>query len=653
MATPSVRTGPGGTSSTAPPTPSRTRDWGALRSGEPGSAFRGMTKGRGDGRGGGRGGGGGGRGGRGGRQGGGGARGDQANAPKPDAPAKTNNGPAASSATAPSTPSAVKAPASGPNSEKPSRPKPPSRRASRNVPTLVIAPSSPTVETAPSSAPSRPSNRRRRSQQHGRSPQSAAPPKSGLSVESSPSQTLLRPRQARTGPSTPIAPSKDAPPHLSAAPNVSTFDTHNIDAFVERVRAAASNRPSTPGSHIDWAGDDDDSLPDLDDWGVTTTTTSIIVSEADRNEISPILGDSLKPLPETSTQPSAASAGDVENKNADTQADSAVIVAQDDRTKLKRTALPPKPLDLDSANEEVPNAINSTGTSSPTPKTSAPFSALEPIARSTPLSAPSDSSKFLLHPSLPAKPVAAVESLAAQAKSPKSRNGAAPTRVSVPVRQSPVFEKPAEKPPVAADETAEEPALPVPAVEAQTAEVPAVEAPAVEEPAVIEAPAVEASSQASSDPIGITDSSPENLSSADDTPEKERPGLYESIHAPSSNFSPSTSLPNLSQSTPTAPRNFNPTHHRAQTVGRPNGFSQPNTAPSFQQRFSRSGTSSPRGGFNGHHNRTHSSPPAGSKLNPRVHAHRPVITGDALSRLARSIGGPSPRSKEITTATES
>lgn len=630
MATPSVRTGPGGTSSTASPTPSRARDWSTLRSGEPGSAFRGMTKGRGDTRGrgrGGGGGGGGGRGGRGGRQGSGSSRRDQASPPKPDASPKTSSGPATSSVTAPSTPSAVKTPASGSNGEKLPRLKPPSRKASRNIPALVIAPSSPTVESAPPSVSSHPSNRKRRSQQHGRSPQSPTPQKSGLS-ESSPSQTLLRPRQVRTGPPTPITPSKDASPHLSAAPNVSAFDVHDIDAFVERVRAAASNRPSTPGSHIDWAGDDDDSLPDLDDWGVTTTTTSIVVSEADRNEISPILGDNLKPLPETSTQ---ASAGNVECKNTDvtdTQPDISVLVAQNDKARPNGAALPPKALSPD---EEAPIAVNSSDTSSPTSKT---FSSLEPITRTL----LSNSSKTLIHPSLPAKPVAAVESLASQALSSKSRNGAALMRVSLPVRRSPVFEKPVEMPLATADDTAEKHALPVPAVETQTAE-----APKFDEPTVIEAPAVEASSQAPSDPISTTGSIPENSPPANDTPEKETPGLYESVHAPSLTV---TSFPNLPQSTPNAPRNFNPTHHRAHTAGRLNGFSQPNT---FQQRFSRSGASSPRGGFNGYHNRTQSSPPASLG----VHAHRPVITGDALSRLARSIGGPSLRGKEVTTATES
>ena len=48
----------------------------------------------------------------------------------------------------------------------------------------------------------------------------------------------------------------------------------DIDSLVEHVRAIAmeSNRPNTPGTHIDWAGDDHDSLPDLDDWGVSSKT---------------------------------------------------------------------------------------------------------------------------------------------------------------------------------------------------------------------------------------------------------------------------------------------------------------------------------------------------------------------------------------------
>ena len=88
-----------------------------------------------------------------------------------------------------------------------------------------------------------------------------------------------RGRRARRGQSRPVAihsaPNRDSPPH---------FDIRtDIDALVERVRAVAIDRPRTPGT-VDWAGDDDDSLPDLQDWGVKT--------------ISPIIVDGLKALPE-------------------------------------------------------------------------------------------------------------------------------------------------------------------------------------------------------------------------------------------------------------------------------------------------------------------------------------------------------------------
>ena len=61
------------------------------------------------------------------------------------------------------------------------------------------------------------------------------------------------------------------------------------------------DRPNTPGSHIDWAGEEDDSLPDLDDWGVTSSTAGTADaggSDAGASRIiSPILEDTLKPLP--------------------------------------------------------------------------------------------------------------------------------------------------------------------------------------------------------------------------------------------------------------------------------------------------------------------------------------------------------------------
>ena len=50
------------------------------------------------------------------------------------------------------------------------------------------------------------------------------------------------------------------------------------------------DRPHTPGSHIDWA-DDDDSLPDLNDWGYTEDVTASAKPEEPPASIPPILED--------------------------------------------------------------------------------------------------------------------------------------------------------------------------------------------------------------------------------------------------------------------------------------------------------------------------------------------------------------------------
>ncbi|EPQ59365.1 hypothetical protein GLOTRDRAFT_109649, partial [Gloeophyllum trabeum ATCC 11539] len=75
-----------------------------------------------------------------------------------------------------------------------------------------------------------------------------------------------------------------------------------------RASVIAGNRPTTPGSHIDWAGEDDDSLPDLDDWGYTTKTDPGTVTVEKANVISPILEGQLKPLPDFADVPKADTA---------------------------------------------------------------------------------------------------------------------------------------------------------------------------------------------------------------------------------------------------------------------------------------------------------------------------------------------------------
>ncbi|KAF9651286.1 hypothetical protein BDM02DRAFT_3111034 [Thelephora ganbajun] len=130
----------------------------------------------------------------------------------------------------------------------------------------------------------RPPNRRRRSQQGKPPTTSSNTPSKLLNV-----QTLNQ--KAPTGPSSPN-PAKDLPPHLATATSTTTSAElkSDIDALVERVRTVAMDRPHTPGSHIDWA-DDDDSLPDLNDWGYTEDMTTSVQPEEHPTSIPPIPED--------------------------------------------------------------------------------------------------------------------------------------------------------------------------------------------------------------------------------------------------------------------------------------------------------------------------------------------------------------------------
>ncbi|TEB35450.1 hypothetical protein FA13DRAFT_1728265 [Coprinellus micaceus] len=176
-----------------------------------------------------------------------------------------------------------------PSERTPSTPrsKNPSRRLSRSTPapiaTQLSAPST-ELSTPTSRAPN--PNRRRRSQA-GKGPN--LPPKLSP-VDTKQDRTLLVPALHTA----PLLSSRDAPPHLAdnQGDRSPAEMRTTIDALVEHVRsvAMAENRPTTPRSHIDWAGDDDDSLPDLNDWGIPTLAAS--------QTISPIIVDGLKPLPE-------------------------------------------------------------------------------------------------------------------------------------------------------------------------------------------------------------------------------------------------------------------------------------------------------------------------------------------------------------------
>ena len=96
--------------------------------------------------------------------------------------------------------------------------------------------------------------------------------------------------------------SKETPPHMAlntGASDGQSFDSRtDIDILVERVRAMAMagsavdkerdrNGIHVPNDgHIDWAGDEDDTLPDLDDWVRPKQTQHRQVEQAESNKCS-------------------------------------------------------------------------------------------------------------------------------------------------------------------------------------------------------------------------------------------------------------------------------------------------------------------------------------------------------------------------------
>lgn len=526
----------GANSSASHPTgPSRT-GWGSTV--EPGSAFRGM----------GRGGGGAprGRSGRGGHRGtrsvnarGGAAsnidsakKSPQDLPPKDKAPSVSHK---AAAAPASSNPPSSSAQTNGANKPS-SRPKVARKASDSKTPRKLslgldtAAPPAPNT-TSSTTQPSPRTPRRRRS--HASSKASLAPPASipAPSLPSKPTLTMdSNTSQPAASKPTPAA-VKDLPPHLVPphSAHAPTFDIrHDIDALVERVRSVAMDRPHTPGSHIDWAGEDDDSLPDLDDWGVTSThTTNLVVDSGKASVISPILQDTLRTLPSI--------------------------------------------IDID-----VPT--------------------------------PSDQSHEAERGQAGAKSVGE--------NTPRSESGEG-TSVQASIVN------------IQADAGTTEPSTVE--ISAPNPTIDGVVANGTSEPIEPSSAAGSGGSTVHEDlfsPTSIRPQPPQDIFSAESSPSPDR-GLAASMHAMSKSLSP----PNFLRSPPynfsqrgTGGRAFQPTHARAQTVGRPDYLSD---------------TDRPRRGDGQTHGRNHSTPPAGSGA---AHSHsrptsRPVITGAAISRLARTLGG--------------
>lgn len=276
------------------------------------------------------------------------------------------------------------------------RSKPPSRKPSeqkgpRGVPNGDSASKPATNPQQPpnaSPANGRGNGRRKRSQSSQSQIQTPLAPVISVTRPAPPSRkasVVVEPVQNR--PRSVVIAAKDLPPHL-APPGTPSFDIkHDIDALVERVRAVAmENRPHTPGSHIDWAGDDDDSLPDLDDWGVTSNTNTdpdpgkLTTNSDDPGRIiSPILENALRPLP---------TIVDVETTQAKTAPNGDANVTQEKRA-LEKAAEPA----LSHGKVEGGSA------SAVTSPTLASESQLENFSPS----------KTPLHPSLPPKPAPALD----------------------------------------------------------------------------------------------------------------------------------------------------------------------------------------------------------------------------------------------------
>uniref|UniRef100_A0A0W0F8N8 Uncharacterized protein n=1 Tax=Moniliophthora roreri TaxID=221103 RepID=A0A0W0F8N8_MONRR len=569
----------------------RTGDW--TRSGEPGSAFSGLSRGR-----------------RGGTRGGGPGRG---------------RGGAARGANRGTKPPEVATDSPKPATEKPpptpQRPKAPSRKPSaKNVPTTTsnasttssAAPitntTSDAAATSTKNSSVRPSNRRKRSTTNtsSKAPPPITVPKISIDESASPmTPQNRRNSKASMGLNPPHSapPMRDTPPHLMGSNSV------NIDALVERVRAVAMDRPSTPGSgsHLDWAGDDDDSLPDLDDWGVHTEkhegkeeTEEKVEEKDERKEfsgvdekikgkgvlISPIMIDGLRSLPDAIPGSPGVKASPV----------------------LSNTHLS---VEMSPKKRSI----------SPAPKS--------PRAQSH-----RDATKSTLvpHPSLPPKP-----SFAPSSGRGGSRN------------QRPEREKFKEK--TGKDKSAKVEKALTPAVVPMTSET---DMPAPNGAEKQASPMAETTKSLSKEEEeDFTPQSGKGLKAsihtdpeADlDAADANRKGLQASIHAAptaenlsspevhnakmlnSSIHAPVPSLPSHLEKIP-SPRVNGMTHTRAHTLGRPATI--PNTGAFNSSRFSRSGTSTPRGrGFGegrGGHARNHSSPPI-------AHGYRAPHSSRPISRL--------------------
>lgn len=434
----------------------------------------------------------------------------------------------------------------------------------------------------------------------------------------------LPPNKASITP-VPVPRTKDIPPHLKRCSDM----RHDIDALVERVRAVAmDNRPTTPGSHIDWAGDDDDSLPDLDDWGVKTSSFASTTSDT----ISPIIVEGLRPLPDILSPMNGTSLRQVVNldskPNDNVQTDQ---LNQDTQTALEKDSVPPQG---DQGQISACNTPNVSKARNPVKEMKVDANGQLPLPPKF-INAPQPLAKTFAnrkpwHPSLPAKPMSTSTVLNFRPGSRRPISNAKSISYDLKGKtslQSSCTPELTSAKPVGGSDLEDVPLIVEPVSTEGTMDVeprPSEDLPRI---------AAETSKSTAQLELGGSERGGEDISSEDDTKE----GLEASIHAPKLEAGSA-----LTESSVPMPHSSPLTHRKAHTAGRIPPFSR-GANSEHHSRSARSNNWSSRGGIHtATHIRNHSSPPVAGSPAPHRHTSRPVLTGDAISKLARTIGHMSP-----------
>lgn len=577
--------GASGSSNTSP-------RWG--RTGEPGSAFNGLSRGRGR------------RGNRGGR---GRAREGLSEVVIPSTELDNSQ-----SSTSPSTKSSISpslsTPTPGESNLPPfsSKPKSGTRRGSRAMHVTTAPQINESVVTASVSTPTsaKVTHKRRRSQAG--KPAFHVPLKANAPTLT---DTPLRSNNIHHESHTETL--KHIPPHLNGK-----FDVRNdIDALVERVRAVAmDNRPSTPKSHIDWAVDDDDTLPDLDDWGVTTSSLTTQLEG-----ISPIIVDGLRSLPEFAANSTVQSPlKQVEAATVQTIMD----VQSSSVNGITPDTVPPNP--RSSREEDIESKFSSESMAKYDPQTAVPLdlNSLQPNA------------SLSLHPSLPNKPHS-VDSIVQHTSKLRPR---ASLMGFVPHPSSPITSMmdlsgiPGRSPAANSKQTEAQESVEV------TFETKDYKAATWTPEPKLKGPEHLIVVEPITESVILNISTNREPGYTQTTQEPSPSGLRASMHAPKSIANSVSTPANLSTHADSRTHDPIHTHTRAHTVGRlPLPNSTIHGQGDYISRVTRSGHTTPKDGFQGtSHARTRSTPPGGANHYRSPHTSRPVITGDAISRLARTIG---------------